>query len=103
MLYIQKLKCYIFKNLQKRQTSGELFQAILCGNRTRYNYVNTVSYIYCDFYGCKNVNIQMKHKDIYLYFAQNIDCGYFLETPCIIVDAVLTSSHNPCFRAKKKE
>ena len=30
------------------------------------------------------------------YFAQNIDCGYTLE----LSEAVLTSTHNLCFRAK---
>ena len=26
-------------------------------------------------HGCKNVNFQMKKYDIFLIFAQNIDCG----------------------------
>ena len=33
------------------------------------------------FHGCKNDNFQMKNFDIFLIFAQNIDCGYTLETP----------------------
>ena len=33
------------------------------------------------FHGCKNVNFQMKFFDIFLIFAQNIDCGYTLEPP----------------------
>ena len=28
------------------------------------------------FHGCKNVNFQMKNYNIFLIFAQNIDCGY---------------------------
>ena len=44
------------------------------------------------FHGCKNVHFQMKHFDIFLIFAQTIDCGYN--------EAVLTSTHNLCFRAK---
>ena len=36
---------------------------------------------------------QQKNFDIFLIFAQNIDCGYTLE-------AVLTSTHNLCFGAK---
>ena len=28
------------------------------------------------FHGCKNDNFQMKNSDIFLIFAQNIDCGY---------------------------
>ena len=37
-----------------------------------------------------------KKFDIFLIFAQNIDCGYKLE----LTEAVLTSTHNLCFRAK---
>ena len=33
------------------------------------------------FQGCKNENFQMKHCDIVLIFAQNIDCQYTLEPP----------------------
>ena len=29
----------------------------------------------------KNENFQMKNSDIFLIFAQNIDCGYTLEPP----------------------
>ena len=33
------------------------------------------------FHGCKNDKFQMKFFDIFLIFAQNIDCGYTLEPP----------------------
>ena len=33
------------------------------------------------FHGCKKDNFQMKMFDIFLIFAQNIDCGYTLEPP----------------------
>ena len=33
------------------------------------------------FHGCKNANFQMKIFDIFLIFAQNINCGYTLEQP----------------------
>ena len=33
------------------------------------------------FHGCKNGNFQMKHCDIFLIFAKNIDRGYTLEPP----------------------
>ena len=46
------------------------------------------------FDGCKKDNFQMKKCAVFLIFAQNIDCGYTL------VEAVLTSTHNLCFRAK---
>ena len=45
-------------------------------------------------FGCKNDNFQWKNFDIFLIFAQNIDCGYTL------TEAVLTSTHNLCFGAK---
>ena len=41
----------------------------------------------------KNEDLQQKFFDIFLIFAQNIDCEYTLE-------AVLTSTHNLCFGAK---
>ena len=45
------------------------------------------------FHGCNNDYFQVKKYDIFLNFAQNIDRGYTLE-------AVLTSTHDLCFRAK---
>ena len=33
------------------------------------------------FHGYKNNNFQMKNSNIFLIFAQNIDCGYSLEPP----------------------
>ena len=47
-----------------------------------------------NFQGCKKDKFQMKNCDVFLIFAQNIDCGYTLD------EAVLTSTHNQCFRAK---
>ena len=44
-------------------------------------------------------NFQLKIIDIFLIFAQNIDCGYTLEPPHL-AEAVLTSTHNLCFGAK---
>ena len=54
------------------------------------------------FHGCKNDYFQMKNLDIFLIFAQNIDYGYTLEPPRRggSNEAVLTSTHNLCFRAK---
>ena len=34
-----------------------------------------------NFFGCKNENFHWKKFDIFLIFAQNIDCGYTLEPP----------------------
>ena len=33
------------------------------------------------FHGCKNDNFQIFFFNIFLIFAQNIDCGYTLEPP----------------------
>ena len=44
----------------------------------------------------KNENFPLKNFDIFLIFAQNIDCGCTLEPPC----RVLMSTHNLCFGAK---
>ena len=64
------------------------------------------------FHGCKNDNFQSKSYDYFYIFAQNIDCGYTLEPPQwgssneylqsvgFCSEAVLTSTHNLCFRAK---
>ena len=49
------------------------------------------------FHGCKNDNFQMKKVDDFLIFAQNIDRGYTFNR---LSEAVLTSTHNLCFRAK---
>ena len=41
------------------------------------HYENTPMIFHC----CKNENFHMKKCDIFLMFAQNIDCGYTLEPP----------------------
>ena len=66
-------------------------------NNVADHYANTSMQYTAIFHGCKNFNFQMKNCDIFLIFAQNIDCGYTLESPH---EAVLTSTHNLCFRAK---
>ena len=45
------------------------------------HYANTPMQYIAIFHGCKNVNFQMKNYNIFLIFAQNIDCGYTLEPP----------------------
>ena len=47
-------------------------------------------------HGCKNDNFQMKNCDIFLIFAQNIDCGYTLDPP-------QTSSHNLNLQEKETQ
>ena len=45
------------------------------------HYANTPVQYTAIFHGCKNVHFQMKFVNIFLIFAQNIDCGYTLEPP----------------------
>ena len=45
------------------------------------HYANTPMQYTAIVHGCKNVHFQMKILDIFLVFAQNIDCGYTLEPP----------------------
>ena len=45
------------------------------------HYANTPMQYTAIFHGCINDNFQMKNYDIFLLFAQNIDCGYTLEPP----------------------
>ena len=45
------------------------------------HYANTPMQYTAIFQRCKNVHFQMKIFDIFLTFAQNIDCGYTLEPP----------------------
>ena len=44
-------------------------------------YANTPMQYTAIFQGCKNVQFQMKFSNIFLIFAQNINCGYTLEPP----------------------
>ena len=67
------------------------------GNVPVMHYENTPMQYLAIFHGSKNDNFQMKNCDIFLTFAQNIDCGLTFEPPH---EAVVTSTHNLCFRAK---
>ena len=50
-------------------------------NKHDKHYANMSVQYTAIFNGCKNDNFQMKIFDIFLIFAQNIDCGYTLEPP----------------------
>ena len=45
------------------------------------HYANMSAQYTAIFHGCKNENFQMKIFDIFLIFAQNIDCRFTLEPP----------------------
>ena len=64
-----------------------------------FHYENTPMQYTVILFSRKNDNFQLKNINIFLTFAQNIDCGYTLEPPH---GAVLTSTHDLCFRAKIK-
>ena len=46
-----------------------------------HHYANMSVQYTAIFHSCKNDNFKMKFFDIFLNFAQNIDCGYTLEPP----------------------
>ena len=53
----------------------------LFGQDLVLHYDNTPIQYIVIFQSCKNVYFQIKKCDIFLIFAQNIDCGYTLEPP----------------------
>ena len=70
---------------------------VICLVVISVHYGNTPMQHTAIFHGYKNDNFQLKYFVYFHIFAQNIDCGYTLEPP---QEAVLTSTHNLCFRAK---
>ena len=46
-----------------------------------WHYANMSVQYSAIFHGCENDNFHVKIFDIFLFFAQNIDCGYTLEPP----------------------
>ena len=50
-------------------------------NKITLHYENTPIQYTVIFHDCKNDYFQMKICDIFLTFAQNIDCGYTVEPP----------------------
>ena len=54
-------------------------------------------HVYRNYFCCKNENFHRKNFDIFLIFAQNVDCGKTLQRPW------LTSFHNLCFGSKNKK
>ena len=56
-----------------------LLVLLQCGSNFHYEY--TPMQYTAIFHGCKIDHFQMKNSDIFLIFAQNIDCGYTLEPP----------------------
>ena len=71
------------------------------------HYENTPMQYTENIFGCKNEKFHWKNSDIFLIFAQNIDCGYTFEPPrrggsneYPQAEAVLTSTHNLCFEQK---
>ena len=65
----------LFLNISEQKFCGH---GLFCIN---FHYANTHMQYTAIFHGCKNVHFQMKICDIFLIFAQNIDCRYTLEPP----------------------
>ena len=80
---IKKRKCENRKTVSTRKQSWSLedrsSDLIL---QFQYNHYTNMPMLYSAiFHGCKNDNFQMKNFDIFLIFAQNMNCGYALEPP----------------------
>ena len=61
--------------------TNELAHHYHLGESTAFHDEN-MSMQYTDFFCCKKLKISLEKKnDIFLIFAQNIDCGYTLEPP----------------------
>ena len=73
VMYKQNLACLTSALCEAKTHSSE-----------RKHYANTPMQYTAIFHGCKNYNFQMKNCDVFL----------------ILNEAVLTSTHNLCFRAK---
>ena len=72
-----------------------------CGSTTQFGFnkqCNYVIYMYCVFMAAKIDNFQMLNCDIFLVSAQNIDCGYYLESP-----QLHCGTHNPRLRAEMRK
>ena len=62
-------------------SKNTIFRMKSCYTYLTFHYENTSMRYTAIFHGCKNDNFQMKNSNIFLIFAQNIDCGYTLELP----------------------
>ena len=58
-----------------------LLLVVKADRRGPLDYANTPMQYTAILHGCKNVHFQVKIFNIFLIFAQNIDCGYTLEPP----------------------
>ena len=87
----------ISENLTIKSKGVFIFTVSLTSHKGALHYENMPMQHTAIFQGCKNDNFRLKYFDYFHIFAQNIDCGYSLEPP---IEAVLTSTHNLCFRAK---
>ena len=54
---------------------------VSCSMSQQFHYENLTMQYTEKFFGCKNEIFQWTNFNIFLIFAQNIDCGYTLELP----------------------
>ena len=74
MTFFQGVFIFFFANTDIKQSAGPV--VLHCGyNRHKLRKLA----IYRDFLALKNENFQLKFFDIFLIFAENIDCGYALD------------------------
>ena len=76
--------CLLAGDQQLRKIWSYQGSAMIVNNVAEiWHYENTPMQYTEIFFGCKNENFHWKNFDIFLIFAQNIDCGYMytLEPP----------------------
>ena len=65
--------------MYNKHLRADITYSLVIGSRkstlNSLHYANTPMQYTAIFHGCKNVNFQMKN-NIFLIFAQSIDCGY---------------------------
>ena len=69
---------YIDRQIDNMFIERTLFKCLFC---IELHYANMSVQYTAIFHGYKNDYFQMKNCNIFLIFAQNIDCGYTLEPP----------------------
>ena len=73
---ITLIDCDFTRDIEFHKRNINIHKLVITGN----HYENT-SMQYTVFFCSKNENFHQKKNDIFLIFAQNIDCGYTLELP----------------------
>ena len=78
------------------QYTKRLNTSIICTNGFFTSHYENTPMQYTEIsHRCKNDNFQMNNCDIFIIFAQNIDCGYTLEPPHLCFGAKIRKKVYP--------